>query len=512
MQGSLGAIGLVLLFFAGMAWGLTRDLSSFVIVNGAFGLFALIGYLASGRQTLGAFLGERSTRYGANAIVYSSLFVGIVVMANFLASRYNARFDTTEAKVYSLSDQSAQVVKGLDQELEMIAFIEGGSDPVLEDLFKSYAHESPKLKYQLVDPDRSPDLAERYNITAYNTVRVAYGEQSTLVNKPDEESITNAIIKVTQSKKKTICLVEGHGEPDSDDVESPRGYGALKQSLANENYGFRKILLATEQAPPNEECTLLIIPAPKKPWLDPEVELLKSYLQKGGRAVFLFAPMEGAELRPIVAEYGIEVGENVVVDQVIRLFQAPALGLDPIANTYGTHAITEDFAERTMFPMTRTVEPVEKPRDGLQVTALVKTSRSSWAESDIDGIFQRSEATLDPAADRKGPLSIAAAAQADLKALGSEEGGEARIVVFGSQQLANNKFIETFFNRDLVLNAVGWAAGEEKLISVRARSIRASTVQLQADEVTRIFYLSVLILPELLLLAGIVVWTRRRNA
>ncbi|MGH7820733.1 MAG: GldG family protein, partial [Candidatus Binatia bacterium] len=379
-QGSLGAIGVVLLFFAGTAWGLTRDLSFFVIANGAFGLFALIGYLASGRETLRAFVGERSTRYGANAIVYSSLFVGIIVMANFLASRYNARFDATEANVYSLSPQSAQVVKDLDQELDMIGFVEGGSDPALEDLFKSYA-EAPNVKTRLVDPDKSPDLAERYNITAYNTVRVAYGEQSTLVTKPDEESITNAIIKVTQEKKKTICLVEGHGEPDSDDVESPRGYGVLKQSLESENYELRKILLATEQSTPNEQCTLLVVPGSQKPWLDPELELLRSYLAKGGRAIFLVGATEGAQFRPILAEYGLQVGEDVVVDQVIRLFQGPALGLDPIANTYGAHPITEDFKERTIFPLTRTVEPVENPRDGLQVTSLVKTSRSSWAES-----------------------------------------------------------------------------------------------------------------------------------
>ncbi|MGH7821794.1 MAG: hypothetical protein ACREQ9_18685, partial [Candidatus Binatia bacterium] len=111
-------------------------------------------------------------------------------------------------------------------------------------------------------------------------------------------------------------------------------------------------------------------------------------------------------------------------------------------------------------------------------------------------------------------VSIAAAVEADLQASGDDEkeAGQTRIVAFGSQQLTNNKFINNFFNRDLVLNAVGWAAGEEKLISIRARNLRASRVQLQQDEVTRIFYLSVLILPELLLLVGIVVWSRRRNA
>lgn len=511
ISSSLGVFSLILLFFGGAAFLLTREVSFFVVLNLALGLFALISYLSSGRESLRAFLGERSTKYGANAALYSALIVGVVAMGNFLSARHSTRIDTTEAKVFSLSPQSAKIVRELPGEVEMIAFVEGGKDPVLEDLFKTYAHESSKIKFEMVDPDKSPDLAEKYKISTYNTVRVAYGEQSTLVNKPDEEALTNAVVKVTQSTKKTLCVVEGHGEPDIDDLESPRGYGALKTALESENYTVQKTLLATQEKPP-ADCNLLIAPAPQKPYLEPEVALVKSYLQGGGRAMFLFAAQHGPDLLPLVADYGIHVGEDVVVDQVVRLFQGPALGLDPIVNSYGVHPITEGFAQRTIFPLTRSVEPATDKKKGIEVTTIAKTSASSWAESDLDSVFQKGQVSLDPSRDKKGPVSIAVAAKVNLKEAGSEPEGESRLVAFGSDQFTNNKNINNFYNRDLMMNAVGWTVGEEKLISIRARNLRASRVQLTQDEVQRIFYLSVLVLPEVLLLAGIAVWARRRNA
>jgi ABC-type uncharacterized transport system involved in gliding motility auxiliary subunit len=67
-------------------------------------------------------------------------------------------------------------------------------------------------------------------------------------------------------------------------------------------------------------------------------------------------------------------------------------------------------------------------------------------------------------------------------------------------------------NGDLFLNAVGWLVGQEELVSIRSRSVRASRADLTPDAQVRVFYLSVLILPELLIAFGIAVWWRRRSA
>ena len=82
--------------------------------------------------------------------------------------------------------------------------------------------------------------------------------------------------------------------------------------------------------------------------------------------------------------------------------------------------------------------------------------------------------------------------------------------MIGSVEFAGNREVEgTYFNRDLFLNTVGWLVGQADLLSIRPRAVRASRAQFTADQGIVIFYLSVLVIPELLLIAGIAVWWRR---
>jgi len=340
-------------------------------------------------------------------------------------------------------------------------------------------------------------------------VRFEYAGRVTTVTQPSEETITNAIIKVTRASQQTACFAEGHGEPDVDAAEDARALSQAKVALTNENYAVKKILLASLGNVP-EDCSLLVVIGSQHPYLPHEVTVAERYLDEGNPVLFLMPPQRGDEFRGLLEKWGVEVGDDVVVDQVVRLFQGPALGLSPLVDTYDPmHEITRGFAQRTIFPMTRSVEPDTPPgKPGMDVTELVKTSPSSWAETDFSGIFERHEAVLD-GADRAGPVSIAVAVEADLEQMGLDGNGQTRLVVFGSVEFADNRNIDTFFNRDLLLNTVGWLVGESDLVSIRPKALRASRVRFTHQQGAVIFYLSVLVLPELLLLAGLAVWWRR---
>jgi ABC-type uncharacterized transport system involved in gliding motility auxiliary subunit len=509
----LGLIGLVLLVFAGVAAVFTRAHSSvdvlYIFLNGLFGLFAVIAYVSAGLENLRGTLTQRSTKYGANALLASLIFVGVLGLLSYISTRHHHRFDLTEQGVFSLSPQSANVVKNLKDDLQIQAFVEGGVNPELRDLLENYQYQSSKVKFELIDPDRQPETAEKYHITAYNTVRLEYGKESTTISQPTEENITNAIIKVTRGTRKTVCFIEGHGEPDIDDAQNAHALSSMKQALTNENYEVKKVLLASMANVP-EDCSVVVVAGPQKPYLESELTALGAYLDNGGRALMLLPPRNGTEFQPLLNKWGVKLGNDVVVDQVIRLFQGPALGLAPLVNTYGTHDITRDFKQRTVFPMTRSVHADSAGKKGLQVVELVKTSPSSWGETDLDALFQRSEASFDAATDTKGPVPIAVVTNADLKQMGSDKQGTTRLTVYGSVEFATNRELDgTYYNRDLLLNTIDWLAGQVDLLSIRPRAIRASRVQFTADQGTVIFYLSVLLVPELLLIAGIAVWWRR---
>lgn len=512
-SGLFGLIGITLIVFAVVAAVLTQFETIFdvayVLVHLGLGVAALIGYFSTGLGNLRAFLGERSTKYGTSTVVASLVFIAILVILNFLAYRHHHRFDLTSEKVFSLSPQSVQVLNALTSDLRMEAFVEGGVNPELDDLLRNYSAASSKVTYRLIDPDKEPELTERYGIKALNTVRIGYGEASNQVTQPTEENLSNAIIKLTRTGKQTVCVIEGHGEPDVDNKEGPRGLAQAKAALENENYEVKKVLLATMDKVP-DDCNVVLVAGPTRPFVAQELPALDAYLKKGGRALFLLSPQNADELVPFLEPWGVKVGNDVVVDQVVRLFQGPALGLAPLVDTYDTeHEITKELNGRTLFPMTRSVSAATDGKPGVKAVELVKTSPSSWAEVDLDGIFQRQQATLD-SNDRKGPVPIAVAVDADLKLMGVPDGKETRLAVFGSTEFANNQHLEgTYFNRDLFLNTVGWLVGQSDLVSIRSRSLRASRVNFTEREGRAIFYMSVLVLPELILLAGLIVWWRR---
>jgi ABC-type uncharacterized transport system involved in gliding motility auxiliary subunit len=291
-------------------------------------------------------------------------------------------------------------------------------------------------------------------------------------------------------------------------VQSPSGYGEAKAGLVAENYDVKKVFLAQDGKVP-DDCNVLALVGPEKPLGDEEVKAITDYLGKGGRALFMLSPGTGDQLKPLLASYGVVLGDDVVIDQVVDLLRGPQKVMEQYVNTYGVHPITKDLKERTLFRFSRSVTPGES-KPGLTVTSIAKSSQSSWAETDLNRLFQESQAQPDEGVDPKGPISIGVAVTADLKAMGTGE-GETRIVVLGTAKFADNRNINQFFNRDLFLNAASWLGSQEELLSIRPRTVRASRVQFSPEQAEAIFYLSVLILPEILLVAGLAVWWRRSS-
>ena len=510
-----GVVGVILLLFGGFAYFITRDLSLYVLAHTIIGASAIVIFVISAKGSLSTFFGERSTKYGASAALYAALFVGILILVNFLSARHHHRLDLTEAGVYSLSPQTVGILQRLDQPLTLNAFVEAGSDPQLRELLESYRDISDKVTFAIIDPDKQPDLAEKHQIATIPAIHIQYDDRSNVVNNLTEEDLTNGIIKVTRTEKKTIYFLEGHGEPSIDDINDPKGYGQIKNALSNESYEVKKLVLSEGAAIP-EDANLVIIGGAERSLLPHETQALDAYLKrdKGGSALFLLNPRATPELAAYLADWGVQVGDDVVVDEQIQLLKGRTFTLTPFVTTYGAHQITEELSRRgtsalTTYGISRSIESQQDGKKGLTVVSLAKTGPNSWAETDLESVFQKQTARLDEQ-DRRGPVSLAVAITANLKDMGLDKDGVSRLAVFGNAVFANNQFIGQYFNRDLLMNTMSWLIGEEGLISIRARTMRASRVQFTAQQGTRIFYLSVLILPELLLIAGLAVWWRRR--
>ncbi len=508
-----GILGLVTLAF-GFAFVFVVERAGrdpFVLANLVIGLALLVTYLAVGFEDFRSMLGQRSTRYGAGAFVYTVLFVVLAAGGNYLSYRHHHRWDLTEASVYTLAPQSKKVVQALKDDLTMTGFVEGGQDQGLETLLDGYRYAAPDhVKFRLVDPDKEPPLAQQMKITALRSVNLQYGKESFVVTSPSEETVTNGIIRVTGTAKKTVYFVEGHGEADVANTQDAKGFSAAKVALEQENYEVKTLVLPGVADKIPDDASVVAIPGPQRALTEHEIDLLQAYLKHGGHLLVMVGPREGDEkLTKLLADYGVKLGSNIVVDQELRLFQGPSMGIQPLTKTYGTHPITQSFHDYTIYPSTRTVEADAAGKTGVQATELVKTSPTSMALGKVDELFSKGTAAVDPS-DKKGPLSIAVAVEA--KVADTTPPAQARLVVFGTEQFADNqRLTQNPLNADLFQNAIGWLVGQEELVSIRSRSIRTSKAELTSGQTKQLFYLSVGIMPELLSLIGIIVWFVRKS-
>lgn len=444
-----------------------------------------------------SFLTKRSTRFGSATFIYIVITIGILVIVNFISQRRHCRFDLTKNKRYSLSDQTGQILKKIADKIEIKAFFKKGEGTTFryKDLLDEYAYKSKKFSYEIIDPDRNPVIARNYGIEEYGTTIVLYQDRTERFSGIDEEDLTNAILKVTRKEIKKIYFLDGHGEPDIDE-SGENGFTEVKKALGQETYQVEKIVLVqTERVP--EDASVLIIAGPKKSLFSVELEKIKAYIEAGGSVLFMLDPGQSQELAEFVKKWNIDVGDDMIIDQLSRLFGAGVT--TPVVSQYEYHEITKKFKYATFFPLARSVKPGSTQRSGYNVLALAKTSPSSWAESE----YKNETAKYNEDKDTMGPVSVAVAAEVTTTP-------PSRMVVFGDSDFACNQFLPLSGNRDLFLNTVNWLAKEEDLITIRPKETEASHISLSRKEGINIFVISVVLYPISLLAIGLIVWYRRR--
>src|ERR1700759_4737114 len=124
-----------------------------------------------------AFLHARQTKYAAYATMYVVVVFAIITVANVLANRYNKSWDSTSNKRYSLSEQTAKIVKGLKQNATITYFNQSTNFREGKDLLDEYANLSPKVKVLYVDPDKDPQLAREAGVRNFGTAIVQIGDK-----------------------------------------------------------------------------------------------------------------------------------------------------------------------------------------------------------------------------------------------------------------------------------------------------------------------------------------------
>jgi len=226
--------------------------------------------------------------------------------------------------------------------------------------------------------------------------------------------------------------------------------------------------------------------------------------------MMMLDPRANTDVAPLLAEWGVKVGEDVVVDLVGGMVGTPTT---PFAKDYGPHPITDELRGFTVYEFARSLTITAEAAGAFQ--SLVRTGEDSWAEVDLARLEKAGEVGFDPE-DSRGPITMAVAGTLSLTAADdSEEGAPAapaRIVVVGDADFASNQLIGAYVNRDFFLNSVNWLLGDVESISIRPKTGVASRLQLTTDDFLALRYASLFVLPETVAVLGVIAWWRRRRA
>ncbi|MBI4715957.1 MAG: Gldg family protein [Nitrospirae bacterium] len=469
----------------------TPDLLFYLLIIGA-ALF-LTWYLL-GTRWWGGWL--RGPVAGLAAVI-----VGVVALQT-LAAFFPIRADLTEARRFTLSDATLKVLRGLDRDVQVTAFAKKGSpyQKRLEDLLTLYGYTTSHWKFNLVDPDKNPSLAEKYGVSGFGVLVVIAGEgRESRAKLPFEEEITGALLKVTQQEKKALCFVTGHGEHDFRDP-SKVGYLSVREELVKNGYEPRAVSLASAEAV--SDCALVAAAGSRGAWLPGEMEVLNRWLD-GVKPVFLLLEPNGSpELRRLVEDrYRLTAETGVVVDRTSKVFGGEYQM--PVATRYGTHRTTQGFTLNTFYPTALALRLPEKPPVGM--TPLVQTGAESWVEKDR-GELERGAPDQDAPREPGGPLVLAVAGISGNIDLGET----ARWAVLGDSDFAANAYFGLAGNGRFFMNLINWLAEDEAMILAGSEENTApQPVFLTSAQARIVFFLTVVLFPAILVGIGGYVGRRR---
>ncbi len=554
----LGLLGLLLGMVVGARYLITDAPSDLFLGLGLTAILAIAAWVYLDWDMLSMLAGRRGTQRQAGSWTLVLLGLGITVLVNYLSYQHHWDRDVTEGAVHSLSQQTVDTLDALESDVQITGFYRQvdstGEAYRLRDEFEQlvgrYEDASDHIAVELVDPDIDPTRTMDRGVFQNAVVFVACGEREERLIQPDENDLTNALIKVTRSGRKTIYVLSGHGEASIRDGE-PTGLSTLQTRLSSSGFVVEELELYREGMVP-ADATVLVIAGPMTALLPAEVPLVRDFVERrGGGLLVMLEPERASGLEPMLRGWGIDVGDDLVVDLE---GQAMVGDFSTVFADYGMHEITEDLAVPSILYHARSVSAAE---DADGVTELLRSSSSAWAETDLES----TEIAFDDGEDLRGPVPLGVVAMVPRVAgptaggdggphAGDDDdsatGGDARadgdddsastvaaveeealpdllddadaaddgaattpVVVLGDVDVATNATMGMFGNGDLVLNTISYLAREEDLITIRAREEDDRPIQLTALQRGLVLVVAVPGMTMLVILAGVVAWIAR---
>lgn len=478
---------------------------------------------------------RRRWALGLNAGTALLLSVVLLVMVNYLSFRHYRRWDVSRNRFYALSEKTAQLLNMVTNPLNVTVFFQSGQDvyPDIRNLLQEYEYACPQLRVEWVDPDRdlarTEELATRYNVEESGVVVFEYNGRSSFVTADEiarydyaplqagqppvqtaftgERAFSSAIQSVALTEKPVVYFLQGHGEGNPADPDKRRGFSKIAEEMDRDTITVKTLRPGDDLGIP-KDCAALIVAGPEKDYSITEIDLLAAYLENNGRMMILLDAGKDSGLDLLLEDWGVEVGNNLVVDPSRTLTGRG----DLFVTSYLNHPITRNMEDITsVFYLPRSIRPLayengSDPADRPHVSVLAASSANGWGETNLEDPHAR----FDVEEDMAGPIPIALAVERGPVPGIDVKIKPTRLVVFGDSDFVANKGVIRG-NIQLFMNALNWLIERDQQIGIAPKPVLHSKLLITQTQKRAIFWVTAAAMPGAAALLGLLVWFRRRG-
>ena len=476
-----------------------------------------------------------------NVAVMVFLMAAFLVGVNLISHARFARIDMTTDRVWDISPQARQILKGLKSDLEI--YINAvASGPMAQDkslpeawrrtqllLFEMASQNSkikvlpiiegsqaqakvlnqfsglePNMLYFLYRASEEKPVTRAVSVTDFYTGNPVNGE---LTDYFGESRIVTTISQLISDRKLKVYHTVGHREPEPNSSQQ-RGLSVLSNRLTTlENAEFKPLDLARDKFVP-DDADLVFIAAPMVDFTTVETEALTKYWQAGGRlfvATYPLIPNELAEFRKWMETCGILLNRDIVLDAQRELGDAAQL----VIRDFTRHPVNlnmQGVPFRAGLTASVSSQPVNKR---MQAMPLFLSSNQTWAEQDMP---PRPGSKHGPG-EQWGPVPIAAASEE----LGAS-GKTSRLIAWGGVSALTNEYNLMGAQPNdqtlgYILNNFRWLVEREVIIPVgmEARKTRMKPFAPPPGGNAVIAWISIAGIPLLGIALGGLAWYFRRK-
>lgn len=483
------------------------------------------------------------TKHGSYSVGMTVLVVAVIIVLNLVVGQIPEAYrniDVSSTKIYDISDTSKDLLKGLDNKIDMkVLAVKDETDDRITTFISKYAALSDKIKVEWIDPVLHPSALTEYN-TSQNTIYVSceatgksttisfdkilvsdsssyyYSGSSSYTSFDGEGQLSSAVNYVTSDVQKKIYTVTGHGE---DSLST-----TITDLMTKNNYTTEELnLLMTDSIP--DDCDLLLMDGPTNDLSDDEVSLLSGYLGEGGKVMCLLGDTGLAslpKLAGLLKDYGIEGADGYIADPQ-RCYQNQPYYIFPVLNLSGDMA--DGISSQMVLLMnSRGLTTTDPARDTITTSAFMTTSEQAYAVTEEDQkqgtydlgvvatetISSDSDSSDDTSSDSDSSTD---ASSDSTSSDDSTESKESRLTVISAGSLIDQQITDAFSqleNTQVFMNAV-----TANFDGVTNLSIEAKSLTTEYNTVQHAGGFSILVvfgIPAVVLIGGFVVWFRRRKA